>query len=74
MTQAKDSIHIIGQGEFIKCYSEGECEHHGEKQDVSVKECCRIRFWLGDLEEMLQKWRVALDWMLSESEGNAIIQ
>ena len=55
MTQAKDSIHIIGQGEFIKCYSEGQCEHHGEKQDVSVKECCRIRFWLGDLEEMLQK-------------------
>lgn len=37
MTQAKDNIYVIMQGEFIKCYSEGEYDHHGEKQDVSVK-------------------------------------
>ena len=49
MTQAKDSIHVIVQGEFIKCYSEGEYEHHGEKQDVwfggdatEVEGCSRL--------------------------------
>lgn len=51
MTQAKDNIYVIMQGEFIKCYSEGEYDHHGEKTGCFCKKgFAGLRFWLSDLE------------------------